>query len=155
MRTLAQLSIAHRPITRRRLGLKPRWIHDIDAQPFKAPGVFRAEASGAPAADWAPYDTHYTERYLVRPQGNAVGYEASFVLPYAKDLRGKFLGIHDMADDNMLLLHSMKLIRKLQEIGKPFVGTVYAGSNYGLLRQHDGRHAVATILNFSDPTLGL
>ncbi len=35
---------------------------------FKAPDVFRAGVSGAPVTDWSLYDTHYTERYLDRPQ---------------------------------------------------------------------------------------
>ena len=84
---------------------------------FKAPEVFRAGVSGAPVTDWTLYDTHYTERYLGRPSDNAAGYEASSVLPYAKDLRGKLLIIHGMADDNVLFLNSTKLYRKLQDLG--------------------------------------
>src|SRR6202795_5096576 len=35
---------------------------------FKAPEMFRAGISGAPVNDWTLYDTHYTERYLNKPQ---------------------------------------------------------------------------------------
>jgi dipeptidyl-peptidase-4 len=108
---------------------------------FKAPDVFHAGISGAPVTDWTLYDTHYTERYLERPSDNAAGYEASSVLPYAKDLTGKLLVIHGMADDNVLFLHSTKLFRRLQDLGKPFEVMVYPGAKHGLLRQHDGRHA--------------
>ena len=121
---------------------------------FKAPDVFRAGVSGAPVTDWTLYDTHYTERYLGTPQDNAAGYEASSVLPYAKDLRGKLLIVHGMADDNVLFLHSTKLFRKLQDLGKPFSVMVYPGAKHGLLRQHDGRHAYATILSFFGTNLG-
>jgi dipeptidyl-peptidase 4 len=121
---------------------------------FKAPDIFRAGVSGAPVTDWALYDTHYTERYLGKPQDNAAGYGASSVLPYAKDLRGKLLLIHGMADDNVLFLHSTKLFRRLQDIGKPFDVMVYPGGKHGLIRQHDGRHACATILNFFNQSLG-
>ena len=120
---------------------------------FKAPDVFRAGVAGAPVTDWALYDTHYTERYLDRPQDNAAGYAASSVLPYAKDLRGKLLVMHGMADDNVLFLHSTKLFRKLQDLGKPFDVMVYPGAKHGLARQHDGRHAYATIKRFFDDTL--
>jgi dipeptidyl-peptidase-4 len=120
---------------------------------FKAPEVFRAGVSGAPVTDWALYDTHYTERYLDRPQENAVGYSASSVLPYAKDLKGKLLVMHGMADDNVLFLHSTKLFRKLQDLGKPFDAMVYPGAKHGLTRQHDGRHAYATIKRFFDENL--
>jgi dipeptidyl-peptidase-4 len=120
---------------------------------FKAPEVFRAGVSGAPVTDWRLYDTHYTERYLDRPADNASGYEMSSVLPYAKDLRGKLLVIHGMADDNVLFLHSTKLFRKLQDLGLPFDVMVYPGAKHGLLRQHDGRHAYAAILRFFDSNL--
>ena len=120
---------------------------------FKASDVFRAGVAGAPVTDWSLYDTHYTERYLDRPQDNHDGYEASSVLPYAKDLRGKLLIVHGMADDNVLFLHSTLLFRKLQDLGKPFDVMVYPGAKHGLIRQHDGRHAYATILRFFDDNL--
>jgi len=120
---------------------------------FKAPDLFRAGVSGAPVTDWTLYDTHYTERYLGRPQDNAWGFTASSVLPYAKDLKGDLLVIHGMADDNVLFLHSTKLFRKLQDLGKPFQVMVYPGAKHGLLRQQDGKHAYATIKAFFDRSL--
>jgi len=115
---------------------------------FRAPDVFKAGVAGAPVSDWALYDTHYTERYLGRPQENPLGYEASSVLPYVKDLRGRLLVIHGMADDNVLFLNSTKLFRKLQDLGKLFEIMVYPGAKHGLIRQNDGRHAYATMLRF-------
>jgi dipeptidyl-peptidase-4 len=120
---------------------------------FKAPDVFRAGVAGAPVTDWGLYDTHYTERYLDRPQNNAAGYSASSVLPYANELTGKLLVMHGMADDNVLFLHSTKLFRKLQDLGKPFDVMVYPGAKHGLVRQHDGRHAYAAIKRFFDENL--
>ena len=120
---------------------------------FKAPEVFRAGVAGAPVTDWTLYDTHYTERYLERPQENAAGYASSSVLPYAQDLKGKLLVMHGMADDNVLFLHSTKLLRRLQDLGKPFDVMVYPGAKHGLIRQHDGRHAYATIKRFFDENL--
>jgi dipeptidyl-peptidase 4 len=120
---------------------------------FKAPDVFRVGVAGAPVTDWSLYDTHYTERYLDRPSKNAAGYAASSVLPYAKDLRGKLLVIHGMADDNVLFLNSTKLFRRLQDLGLPFDVMVYPGAKHGLLRQRDGRHAYAMILRYFDENL--
>ena len=120
---------------------------------FKAPEVFRAGVAGAPVTDWTLYDTHYTERYLERPPENAAGYASSSVLPYAQDLKGKLLVMHGMADDNVLFLHSTKLFRRLQDLGKPFEVMVYPGAKHGLIRQHDGRHAYATIKRFFDENL--
>ncbi len=120
---------------------------------FKAPEVFRAGVAGAPVTDWLLYDTHYTERYLGLPSDNATGYQASSVLPYAKDLRGDLLVMHGMADDNVLFLHSTKLFRRLQDLGKPFEVMVYPGAKHGLTRQQVGRHAYTTILRFFDRNL--
>jgi dipeptidyl-peptidase 4 len=120
---------------------------------FKAPDVFKAGVSGAPVTDFALYDTHYTERYLDRPQDNGAGYAASSVLPYAKDLKGNLLVMHGMADDNVLFLNSTKLFRKLQDLGKPFEVMVYPGAKHGLMRQNDGRHGYKMIKRFFDENL--
>ena len=120
---------------------------------FRAPDLFRAGVAGAPVTDWSLYDTHYTERYLDQPKNNAEGYASSSVLPYVQNLKGSLLIMHGMADDNVLFLNSTKLFRKLQDLGKPFEVMVYPGAKHGLLRQHDGRHAYATIKRFFDQTL--
>jgi dipeptidyl-peptidase-4 len=120
---------------------------------FKAPDVFRAGVSGAPVTDFALYDTHYTERYLDRPQDNAAGYAASSVLPYAKDLKGALLVMHGMADDNVLFLNSTKLFRRLQDLSKPFDVMVYPGAKHGLMRQNDGQHGYKMIKRFFDENL--
>jgi dipeptidyl-peptidase-4 len=115
---------------------------------FKAPDVFKAGVAGAPVTDWSLYDTHYTERYLDKPQTNTDGYSASSVFPYVSSLKGSLLVMHGMADDNVLFLNSTKLFRKLQDLNKSFDVMVYPGAKHGLLRQHDGRHAYRTILRF-------
>jgi dipeptidyl-peptidase 4 len=120
---------------------------------FKSAELFRAGVSGAPVTDWGLYDTHYTERYLGLPQNNSVGYAASSALPYAQHLKGRLLIMHGMADDNVLFLHSTKLFRKLQDLGKAFDIMVYPGAKHGLVRQHDGRHAYKTVLRFFNENL--
>ena len=120
---------------------------------LKAPEIFRAGVAGAPVTDWALYDSHYTERYLGRPQDNPDGYAASSVLPHVQNLRGRLLLMHGMADDNVLFLHSTKLFRRLQDLGKQFDVMVYPGGKHSLTRLDDGRHAYATILRFFDANL--
>ena len=120
---------------------------------FKEAQLFKAGVSGAPVTDWTLYDTHYTERYLGKPQDNAGGYEQSAVFPYVDGLHGKLLLIHGMSDDNVLFLNSTKLFRRLQDLGKPFDVMVYPGGKHGLMRQHDGRHGYATMLRFFNSSL--
>jgi dipeptidyl-peptidase 4 len=116
---------------------------------FKQPDVFAAGVSGAPVTDWTLYDTHYTERYLGTPQGNPDGYRASGVFPYAENLAAPLLLIHGMADDNVLFTNSTKLMKTLQDEGRPFDVMAYPGSKHGLTRvPASGQHAYAHILRF-------
>ncbi|NCF24137.1 MAG: alpha/beta fold hydrolase [Gammaproteobacteria bacterium] len=116
---------------------------------FKKPDVFAAGVSGAPVTDWTLYDTHYTERYLGTPQNNADGYEASGVFPYTENLAAPLLLIHGMADDNVLFTNSTKLMKALQEDGRPFDVMTYPGSKHGLMRvPATGQHVFAHILRF-------
>lgn len=119
-----------------------------------APDVFKMGVSGAPVTDWALYDTHYTERFLETPQSNAGGYEASSVLMHAPNLAAPLLVIHGMADDNVLFLHSTKLFKRLQDLGKPFDIMAYPGSKHGLLRHAStGPHGYHAIKRFLDEHL--
>jgi len=99
--------------------------------------------------DWTLYDTHYTERYLGTPQNNPDGYEASGVFPYAKDLASPLLLVHGMADDNVLFTNSTKLMKVLQDDGRPFDLMTYPGSKHGLMRvPATGQHVFSHILRF-------
>jgi dipeptidyl-peptidase-4 len=122
---------------------------------LQAPEAFAAGVAGAPVTDLALYDTHYTERYLSTPQANPAGYAASNVLSYADRLRRPLLLVHGMADDNVLFAHSTALMKKLQDLQKPFDLMTYPGGKHGLIRQNvTGWHAHANIVRFFDRELG-
>jgi dipeptidyl-peptidase-4 len=122
---------------------------------MQAPDAFAAGVAGAPVTDWALYDTHYTERYLSTPQRNAAGYTASNVLTYADRLRRPLLLVHGMADDNVLFAHSTALMKRLQDLQKPFELMTYPGGKHGLIRQSGtGLHATSNIVRFFDEKLG-
>lgn len=121
---------------------------------MSASDAYAAAVAGAPVTDWALYDTHYTERYLLTPQANPEGYAASSVLTHADGLRIPLLVVHGMADDNVLFTHSTALFARLQQLGKPFEIMVYPGGKHGLLRHADsGPHAYAVIADFFDRRL--
>ena len=116
---------------------------------MQAPDSFAAGLARGPLADWALYDTHYTERYLSTPQANAAGYAASNVLNYVDKLRRPLLLMHGMADDNVLFAHSTALMKKLQDLQKPFDLMTYPGGKHGLIRQNvTGLHTHANIVRF-------
>jgi dipeptidyl-peptidase-4 len=99
---------------------------------LQAPEAFRAGVAVAPVTDWALYDTHYTERYMGHPEENAGGYERSKVLTFAKQLQGKLLLVHGMADDNVLFQHSVLLVDALQKASIPFEMMAYPGKKHGI-----------------------
>jgi dipeptidyl-peptidase 4 len=122
---------------------------------MQAPETFAAGVAGAPVTDLALYDTHYTERYLSTPQANPAGYAASNVLTYAGKLSRPLLLVHGMADDNVLFAHSTVLMKKLQDLQKPFDLMTYPGGKHGLIRQNVmGLHAHANMVRFFDRELG-
>ena len=85
---------------------------------LKRPDVFKAAVAGAPVVDWRDYDTHYTERYLGRPQDNPRGYDESSLLTHAGALARPLLLIHGTGDDNVYFFHSLKLSNALFRAGK-------------------------------------
>jgi dipeptidyl-peptidase-4 len=122
---------------------------------MQAPDAFAAGVAGAPVTDWALYDTHYTERYLSTPQKNVAGYAASNVLTYADRLNRPLLLVHGMADDNVLFAHSTALMKKLEDLQKPFDLMTYPGGKHSLIRQNvTGLHAHAHIVRFFDREIG-
>ncbi|HEU5034618.1 MAG TPA: prolyl oligopeptidase family serine peptidase [Mycobacteriales bacterium] len=86
---------------------------------LRRPDVFHAAVAGAPAVDWAHYDTHYTERYLGRPQDNPKVYEQTSLLTDAAALSRPLLLIHGLADDNVVAAHTLLLSQRLTETGRP------------------------------------
>jgi dipeptidyl-peptidase-4 len=122
---------------------------------MQSPDTFAAGVAGAPVTDWALYDTHYTERYLSTPLLNRQGYEASNVLNYAAGLKHPLLLVHGMADDNVLFVNSTLLMKKLQDLQKPFDLMTYPGGKHASIRQSaTGWHAHAQIVRFFDANIG-
>ena len=86
---------------------------------LRRPDVFHAAIAGAPSADWAHYDTHYTERYLGRPQDNPEAYARSSLLDDAASLSRPLLLMHGLADDNVVAAHTLLFSQRLLEAGRP------------------------------------
>ncbi|GIU66959.1 S9 family peptidase [Candidatus Phycosocius spiralis] len=120
----------------------------------EAPDAYNAYASGAPVTDWALYDTHYTERYMGTPQGDAEAYARSSVLPNLKNVKRPLLILHGMADDNVTFDHSTAAFDRLQAAAIPFEAMVYPGQKHGIREKARAKHVQLTIMNFFDRTLG-
>jgi dipeptidyl-peptidase-4 len=98
---------------------------------LRRPDRIRCAVVGAPVTDWRLYDTHYTERYLGDPSEQPDAYGRSGVV----DPQGRLVApdgaagaappaelliVHGLADDNVLVAHSLRLTEALLAAGHPF-----------------------------------
>ncbi|HEY0812445.1 MAG TPA: prolyl oligopeptidase family serine peptidase [Pseudonocardia sp.] len=85
---------------------------------LRRPDVFHAAVAGAPVTDWSLYDTHYTERYLGRPDTNPDAYARTSLLRDADELERPLLLVHGLADDNVVVAHTLRLSSALLAAGR-------------------------------------
>jgi dipeptidyl-peptidase 4 len=91
---------------------------------LRRPDVFHAAVAGAPVSDLRLYDTHYQERYLGHPAEQPELYAASSLitddgLSQAVDPVRPLMIIHGLADDNVVVAHSLLLSSALLAAGRP------------------------------------
>lgn len=102
---------------------------------FKGRGVFSAAIAVAPVTDWRYYDTIYTERYMQTPELNPIGYENSSLMKYVKNMEGKLLLVHGMADDNVHFQNSTALVDELISQNKQFEMMFYPDRRHGIMEK--------------------
>jgi dipeptidyl-peptidase-4 len=82
------------------------------------PDVFHAAVAGAPVTEWDLYDTFYTERYVGHPAEQPEVYERHSLSRIADQLAHPLMIIHGMADDNVVVAHTLRLSSALLAAGK-------------------------------------
>jgi len=98
----------------------------------KGSDVFKLGIAVAPVTNWRYYDTIYTERFLQTPQENPDGYDQNSPTTFAGLLKGKFLLIHGMADDNVHFQNSVEFAESLIQNKKQFDFMAYPDKNHGI-----------------------
>ncbi|WP_431784195.1 prolyl oligopeptidase family serine peptidase [Streptomyces chumphonensis] len=91
---------------------------------LRRPDVFHAAVVGAPVTDVRLYDTHYQERYLGTPQEHPEVYRANSVvddagLVGARAPQRPMMLVHGLADDNVVVAHTLRLSSALLAAGHP------------------------------------
>jgi dipeptidyl-peptidase-4 len=94
--------------------------------------AYKLGIAGGTVADWANYDSIYTERYMLTPEHNPAGYKAGSPLAGAANLSGKLLLIHGAIDDNVHLANTMQLVYAFEKAGKQFDLMLYPKSRHGV-----------------------
>jgi dipeptidyl-peptidase 4 len=97
---------------------------------IRRPEVFHAAISGAAPHDQRLYDTHWRERFLGRPDENPGAYDRSSTIAQAGDLTRPLLLIHGIADDNVVVAHTLRMSSALLAAGRPHQVLPLSGSTH-------------------------
>jgi len=120
---------------------------------LKAPELFKAAVAGAPVADWDGYDTHYTERYMGKPQDNPEGYRESSLLPLASRLQDPLLIVHGLIDENVHFRHTARLMNALNSAQKRYDLLIFPDERHLPRGEDDRRYMEARLVEFFDRAL--
>ncbi len=115
---------------------------------LKGADYFKAAIAVAPVTNWRFYDSIYTERYMQTPQENEDGYDENSPINHVEKLRGKYLLVHGMADDNVHLQNTSEMISALVDADKQFDLFVYPNKNHGIYGGNTRYHLYTKMTNF-------
>ncbi len=114
----------------------------------KGAGFFKAAIAVAPVTNWRYYDSIYTERYMGLPKDNASGYDDNSPINHVDKIRGKYLLVHGLADDNVHFQNSAQMITALVKANKPFDMAVYPDKNHGIYGGNTRLHLFDKMTDF-------
>jgi dipeptidyl-peptidase-4 len=120
---------------------------------FKGNDIFKCAIAVAPVTNWRYYDSIYTERYMGLPKDNEKGYDDNSPINHTRKLRGKYLLVHGLADDNVHFQNTAELVKKLIASDKQFDLMVYPNKNHGIYGGNTRHHLFGMILDFLDEDL--
>lgn len=110
--------------------------------------VFRLAIAVAPVTNWRWYDTIYTERYMRTESENEKGYYNFSPVYFAPKLKGRYLLVHGISDDNVHFQHSAEMANALIKAGKKFEAMYYPNNNHGISEQGARLHLFTLMTDF-------
>lgn len=114
---------------------------------------FKAGVSMAPVTDWRYYDSIYTERYMLTPQQNKMGYDKASALQRTSDMQRELLIMSGTADDNVHFYNTLKYTSKLTSEGTLFDMMAYTGFEHSLRMCNARVQLFRKIVKFLDQNL--
>lgn len=115
---------------------------------LKGADVFKAAIAVAPVTNWKWYDSIYTERYMRTLSENKEGYEKNSPVYFADKLKGSYLLIHGMADDNVHFQHAVEMADALIKANKQFDTYYYPNRNHGIYGGNTRWHLFTKMTDF-------
>ncbi|GAA2416379.1 prolyl oligopeptidase family serine peptidase [Streptomyces pulveraceus] len=126
----------------------------------RRPEVFHAAVVGAPVTDQRLYDTHYTERYLGDPAEQPEVYARNSVITdeglseAAEQVRPMMI-VHGLADDNVVVAHSLRLSSALLSAGRPHEVLPLSGVTHMTPQEQVAENLLLLQVDFLKRSLGL
>jgi len=127
---------------------------------LRRPDVFHAAIAGAPVTDWRLYDTHYTERYLGLPDHDPEAYDRSALINLAERAVARaaprpLMLIHGLADDNVVVAHTLRLSAALLAAGYPHAVLPLSGITHMASQETVAENLLLLQLDFLRRSLGM
>ncbi len=114
----------------------------------KGNDVFKAAIAVAPVTNWKWYDTIYTERYMRTEKENPDGYRDNSPVYFADRIKGSFLLVHGMADDNVHFQNTTEMVNALVNANVQFDTYFYPNRNHGIYGGNTRNHLYVKMTNF-------
>jgi dipeptidyl-peptidase 4 len=140
---------------------------------LRRPDVFHAAIVGAPVTDQRFYDTHYTERYLGHPDDHPEVYDRCSPVKDAERLAARtrapgdgaageggivtrpMMIIHGLADDNVVVAHTLRLSSALLSAGYPHTVLPLSGVTHLASQEEVAENLLLLQVDFLRRGLGL
>ena len=148
---------AHPDLDLTRVGIRG-WSHGgylAALAVLRRPDVFHTAVAGAPVTDQRLYDTFYTERYLGHPARHPDAYDHNSLIDDAPRLERPLMLIHGMADDNVVVAHTLRLSSALLAAGRPHTVLPLSGVTHMARQEEVAEHLMLLQVEFLKRTLGM
>lgn len=114
----------------------------------KGADIFKSAIAVAPVTNWKWYDTIYTERYMRTYQENEAGYRDNSPIYFADKIKGNYLLVHGLGDDNVHWQNSAEMTASLIRANIQFDTHVYPNRNHGIYGNNARIHLYTKMTNF-------
>lgn len=115
---------------------------------FKGNDVFKAAIAVAPVTNWKWYDSVYTERYMRTVEENEEGYRENSPVNFADQLKGNYLLVHGMGDDNVHFQHTAEMANALILANKQYDTYFYPNRSHSIYGDSARLHLFTKMTNF-------
>jgi len=120
---------------------------------FKGADVFNTAIAVAPVTNWKWYDSIYTERYMQTEKENAAGYQDNSPANFADRLKGDYLLVHGLGDDNVHFQHTAEMANALIKANKQYDTYFYPNRNHSISGGNTRLHLYTKMTNFLNEKL--